>query len=85
MVTHLPRVAAFADNHLVVEKSGDGLVTESGVTRRPRSAPRRPRPAKRRVPVLPADGVGVPLSTFLGTQCATDSLARAPRSRRLVA
>jgi DNA repair protein RecN (Recombination protein N) len=32
-VTHLPQVAAFADNHLVVEKSGDGLVTESGVTR----------------------------------------------------
>jgi DNA repair protein RecN (Recombination protein N) len=32
-VTHLPQVAAFADNHLVVEKSGDGLVTESGVVR----------------------------------------------------
>jgi len=32
-VTHLPQVAAFADNHLAVEKSGDGLVTESGVTR----------------------------------------------------
>jgi len=32
-VTHLPQVAAFADNHLVVEKSDDGLVTESGVTR----------------------------------------------------
>jgi DNA repair protein RecN (Recombination protein N) len=30
-VTHLPQVAAFADNHLVVEKSGDGLVTASGV------------------------------------------------------
>ncbi len=33
VVTHLPQVAAFADNHLVVEKSGDGLVTESGVAR----------------------------------------------------
>ena len=33
VVTHLPQVAAFADNHLAVEKSGDGLVTESGVTR----------------------------------------------------
>jgi DNA repair protein RecN (Recombination protein N) len=33
VVTHLPQVAAFADNHLMVEKSGDGLVTESGVTR----------------------------------------------------
>jgi DNA repair protein RecN (Recombination protein N) len=33
VVTHLPQVAAFADNHLVVEKSGDGLVTESGVLR----------------------------------------------------
>ena len=32
-VTHLPQVAAFADNHLVVEKSGDGLVTSSGVMR----------------------------------------------------
>ena len=32
-VTHLPQVAAFADNHLVVEKSDDGLVTSSGVTR----------------------------------------------------
>ena len=33
VVTHLPQVAAFADNHLVVEKSGDGLVTASGVQR----------------------------------------------------
>jgi DNA repair protein RecN (Recombination protein N) len=33
VVTHLPQVAAFADNHLVVEKSNDGLVTASGVTR----------------------------------------------------
>jgi DNA repair protein RecN (Recombination protein N) len=32
-VTHLPQVAAFADNHLAVEKSGDGLVTASGVMR----------------------------------------------------
>ena len=30
---HLPQVAAFADNHLMVEKSDDGLVTASGVTR----------------------------------------------------
>jgi DNA repair protein RecN (Recombination protein N) len=33
VVTHLPQVAAFADNHLVVEKSDDGLVTSSGVVR----------------------------------------------------
>ena len=33
VVTHLPQVAAFADTHLVVEKSGDGLVTASGVLR----------------------------------------------------
>jgi DNA repair protein RecN (Recombination protein N) len=33
VVTHLPQVAAFADNHLVVEKADDGLVTASGVTR----------------------------------------------------
>jgi DNA repair protein RecN (Recombination protein N) len=33
VVTHLPQVAAFADNHLVVEKSSDGLVTSSGVVR----------------------------------------------------
>jgi DNA repair protein RecN (Recombination protein N) len=32
-VTHLPQVAAFADNHLVVEKSDDGLITSSGVVR----------------------------------------------------
>ncbi|HEY4461852.1 MAG TPA: DNA repair protein RecN, partial [Streptosporangiaceae bacterium] len=31
VVTHLPQVAAFADNHLVVTKAGDGLVTSSGV------------------------------------------------------
>jgi DNA repair protein RecN (Recombination protein N) len=30
-VTHLPQVAAFADQHLVVEKDGSGSVTESGV------------------------------------------------------
>ncbi|GAA3757053.1 DNA repair protein RecN (Recombination protein N) [Spinactinospora alkalitolerans] len=33
VVTHLPQVAAFADAHLVVEKSNDGMVTASGVTR----------------------------------------------------
>jgi DNA repair protein RecN (Recombination protein N) len=33
VVTHLPQVAAFADNHLVVQKSSDGLVTASGVVR----------------------------------------------------
>jgi DNA repair protein RecN (Recombination protein N) len=33
VVTHLPQVAAFADNHLVVMKANDGLVTSSGVTR----------------------------------------------------
>jgi DNA repair protein RecN (Recombination protein N) len=33
VVTHLPQVAAFADNHLVVTKAGDGLVTSSGVVR----------------------------------------------------
>jgi DNA repair protein RecN (Recombination protein N) len=32
VVTHLPQVAAFADQHLVVEKSNDGRVTRSGVT-----------------------------------------------------
>ena len=32
VVTHLPQVAAFADQHLVVEKSDDGTVTRSGVT-----------------------------------------------------
>ncbi|HEY3955107.1 MAG TPA: DNA repair protein RecN [Streptosporangiaceae bacterium] len=31
VVTHLPQVAAFADTHLVVQKSDDGLVTRSGV------------------------------------------------------
>jgi DNA repair protein RecN (Recombination protein N) len=33
VVTHLPQVAAFADTHLVVEKSDDGSVVSSGVTR----------------------------------------------------
>ncbi|HEY2522154.1 MAG TPA: DNA repair protein RecN [Streptosporangiaceae bacterium] len=33
VVTHLPQVAAFADNHLVVMKASDGLVTSSGVAR----------------------------------------------------
>ena len=32
VVTHLPQVAAFADQHLVVVKSSDGAVTRSGVT-----------------------------------------------------
>ena len=32
MVTHLPQVAAFADQHLVVRKASDGAVTRSGVT-----------------------------------------------------
>lgn len=31
VVTHLPQVAAFADRHLLVVKSDDGQVTESGV------------------------------------------------------
>ena len=33
VVTHLPQVAAFADRHLVVVKTGDGHVTRSGVHR----------------------------------------------------
>lgn len=32
VVTHLPQVAAFADQHLMVEKSDDGRVTRSGVS-----------------------------------------------------
>ncbi|NUR85116.1 MAG: DNA repair protein RecN, partial [Nonomuraea sp.] len=31
VVTHLPQVAAFADQHLVVEKASDGSVVRSGV------------------------------------------------------
>ncbi|MGW2196231.1 DNA repair protein RecN, partial [Streptosporangium sp. NPDC001682] len=31
VVTHLPQVAAFADQHLVVEKADDGSVVRSGV------------------------------------------------------
>jgi DNA repair protein RecN (Recombination protein N) len=31
VVTHLPQVAAFADRHHVVVRSGDGSVTTSGV------------------------------------------------------
>jgi DNA repair protein RecN (Recombination protein N) len=33
VVTHLPQVAAFADTHLMVEKSGDGSVVSSGITK----------------------------------------------------
>ncbi len=33
VVTHLPQVAAFADQHYVVVKSSDGTVTTSGVSR----------------------------------------------------
>ena len=33
VVTHLPQVAAWADTHFVVRKSGDGAVTASGVKR----------------------------------------------------
>lgn len=32
VVTHLPQVAAFADRHLVVAKTDDGVVTRSGVS-----------------------------------------------------
>lgn len=32
VVTHLPQVAAFADQHVVVSKSADGIVTASSVT-----------------------------------------------------
>ncbi|GAB2978728.1 DNA repair protein RecN [Nocardioides montaniterrae] len=32
VVTHLPQVAAFADRHVVVQKSSDGTVTSSGLT-----------------------------------------------------
>ena len=32
VVTHLPQVAAFADHHVVVRKSSDGLVTTSGLS-----------------------------------------------------
>jgi DNA repair protein RecN (Recombination protein N) len=32
VVTHLPQVAAFADRHVVVEKSSDGTVTTAGLT-----------------------------------------------------
>jgi DNA repair protein RecN (Recombination protein N) len=32
-VTHLPQVAAYADRHLLVTKSDDGMVTVSGVQR----------------------------------------------------
>ena len=32
VVTHLPQVAAYADRHVLVEKSDDGSVTSSGLT-----------------------------------------------------
>ena len=33
VVTHLPQVAAWADTHFVVAKSGDGSITQSGVSK----------------------------------------------------
>jgi DNA repair protein RecN (Recombination protein N) len=33
VVTHLPQVAAFADDHVVVEKTDDGVSTQTTVTR----------------------------------------------------
>ena len=33
MVTHLPQVAVWASNHLIVEKSDKGDVTESSITK----------------------------------------------------
>jgi DNA repair protein RecN (Recombination protein N) len=33
VVTHLPQVAAFADNHLIVSKSSDGSITSTSVIR----------------------------------------------------
>ena len=32
VVTHLPQVAAYADRHVLVEKSDDGSVTSSGLS-----------------------------------------------------
>ena len=39
VVTHLPQVAAFADRHVVVEKSDDGTVTTSGADHARRRRP----------------------------------------------
>ncbi|NAS26031.1 DNA repair protein RecN [Herbidospora sp. NEAU-GS84] len=41
VVTHLPQVAAFADQHLVVEKDSDGSVVRSGVVTLDREARKR--------------------------------------------
>ncbi|MDQ2812252.1 MAG: DNA repair protein RecN [Actinomycetota bacterium] len=72
VVTHLPQVAAFADNHLVVEKSGDGLVTASGVVRLDR--PGRVRELSRMLG-------GLEESEF-GQAHAEELLAMADRERR---
>ena len=71
VVTHLPQVAAFADNHLVVEKSSDGLVTESGVVRLDRPA---------RVRELSRMLAGLEESEF-GQAHAEELLAMADRER----
>ena len=39
-IEHLPQVAAYADRHVVVEKSSDGSVTTSGPDRARRDRPR---------------------------------------------
>ncbi len=76
VVTHLPQVAAFADTHLVVEKSDDGSVVSSGVTRL--DDPGRVRELSRMLAGLENSEFGLAHASELLAAAATERSAAAP-------
>ena len=74
VVTHLPQVAAFADQHLAVQKGSNGSVTTSGV--RVVEDSERARELSRMLAGLPDSDLGVAHAEELL------SMARSPRRRR---
>jgi DNA repair protein RecN (Recombination protein N) len=76
VVTHLPQVAAFADTHLVVEKSDDGSVVSSGVTRL--DDPGRVRELSRMLAGLENSEFGLAHASELLAAAATERSATAP-------
>jgi len=76
-VTHLPQVAAFADQHLVVEKDGTGSVSESGV--REVCDSERARELARMLAGLPDSDLGIAHAEEL---LALARSSPPPRSRR---
>ena len=89
VVTHLPQVAAFADQHLVVEKADDGSVVRSGVVtldhegRVTRAVPDARRPGGLRAGPGARGGAARrsrPPTTVIG--CGDDKNGQAPRQVR---